>query len=201
MVLRFCYRVGEPSLILTDPFYAHFIDNPFTNVFCQRFVNAHFMLHCAEKRTFAKSIIYTLIMKHNSDERSLRQHPVKDNEVKAEQQNTDGTEHLHSSILTQFHQAAAQVRRMPDSSWAELRQVVNREMPGFMAKLSAFAYSPDMTETQIIILLRLRFLLSEIAALLNISPSLLAMKRRRLLKKLFDMDGSPNLFDERIKQL
>ena len=140
-------------------------------------------------------------MKHNSDERSPRQHPVKDNEVKAEQQNTDGTEHLHSSILTQFHQAAAQVRRMPDSSWVELRQMVNRDMPGFMAKLSAFAYSPDMAETQIILLLRLRFLLSEIAALLNISPSLLAMKRRRLLKKLFDMDGSPNLFDERIRQL
>jgi hypothetical protein len=159
------------------------------------------MLHCAEKRTFAQSIIYTFIMKQFADERSLRQHPVKDNEVKEEMQNTDIAEHLHSSILAQFHQAAAQVRRMPDSSWAELRQVVNREMPGFMAKLSAFAYSPDMTETQIILLLRLRFLLSEIAALLNISPSLLAMKRRRLLKKLFFIDGSPCLFDEKIRQL
>ena len=79
--------------------------------------------------------------------------------------------------------------------------MVNRDMPGFMAKLSAFAYSPDMTETQIILLLRLRFLLSEIAVLLNISPSLLPMKRRRLLKKLFDVEGPPSLFDERIRQL
>ena len=90
------------------------------------------MLHCAEKRTFAQSIIYTFIMKQFADERSLRQHPVKDNEVKEEMQNTDRAEHL----------------------------------------------------------------LSEIVVLLNISPSLLAMKRRRLLKKLFDMDGPPSLFDE-----
>ena len=106
-----------------------------------------------------------------------------------------------SPVLVQFHQAAMQGRRMPDNVWMELRQLVNRELPGFMEKLSAFAYKPDMTETQIIILLRLRFLLSEIAVLLDVSSSALAMKRRRLLKKMFGIDGSATLFDQKVRLL
>ena len=106
-----------------------------------------------------------------------------------------------SPVLVQFHQAAMQGKRMPDNIWMELRQLVNRELPGFMEKLSAFAYKPDMTETQIIILLRLRFLLSEIAVLLDVSSSALAMKRRRLLKKMFGIDGSATLFDQKVRLL
>jgi hypothetical protein len=108
---------------------------------------------------------------------------------------------FRSPVLVQSHQAAIQGRRMPDNIWMELRRLVNREMPGFMEKLSAFAYKPDMTETQIIILLRLRFILSEISVLLDIKSSNLSAKRRRLLKKMFGIDGSASQFDTKIRQL
>ena len=84
---------------------------------------------------------------------------------------------------------------------AALRQAVRDEMPEFTEKLSAFEYKPNLVETQIIILTRLRFLLSEITVLLGISSSSLSMKRRRLLKRLFGIDGSAGTFDDMIRQL
>ena len=44
-------------------------------------------------------------------------------------------------------------------------------------------------------------LLSEITVLLGISSSSLSMKRRRLLKRLFGIDGSAGTFDDMIRQL
>ena len=108
---------------------------------------------------------------------------------------------LLSPVLHSFHHAAAQGRGMPDSAWAALRQAVRDEMPEFTEKLSAFEYKPNLVETQIIILTRLRFLLSEITVLLGISSSSLSMKRRRLLKRLFGIDGSAGTFDDMIRQL
>ena len=108
---------------------------------------------------------------------------------------------LQSPLLYHFHHAAAQGRGMPASAWAQLRQTVSDEMPEFTEKLSAFEYKPKLMETHIIILTRLRFLLSEIAVLLGISSSSLSMKRRRLLKRLFGIDGSAGTFDDMIRQL
>lgn len=108
---------------------------------------------------------------------------------------------LKSPIVNSFHQAAAQGKVMPDESWIALRKLCNLMIPNFMDDIKKFDYKPDIMETQICILTKLRFLISEITILLNISSSLLAHRRKRLLKKMFGIDGSSTEFDTKIYEM
>ncbi len=108
---------------------------------------------------------------------------------------------LEESIVIKFHQLAATGKVASPHDWTELRTAANVYMPGFIQMLSNRLYLPNLEETDICILIKLRFLLSEISILLNIKPSALANKRKRLLKKMFDIDGKATDFDERISTL
>ena len=102
-------------------------------------------------------------------------------------------------ILSIFHTAASQGRMVSDEAWNELRKVFNTMMPNYLELLSQGCWEPNYVETQLIILTKFRFLISEIGVLLNLSPSALAQKRKRLYKKMTGKDGSSSDFDKYVR--
>ena len=108
---------------------------------------------------------------------------------------------LQESIVVKFHQMAAVGRSATSDEWIEMRKVVNRYMPSFLETISNLNYHANLIETEICILVRLRFLMSEICSITKLKPSALANKRQRLLKKMFNVDGRASDFDERIQTL
>jgi DNA repair exonuclease SbcCD ATPase subunit len=111
------------------------------------------------------------------------------------------SELLNSYIYLEFHQAAAKGKTMPTEKWEQLRRMVNAKMHRFMEAISTLDYSPDLFETQLIILIKLRFLISEIAVLLDVPTYTLTKRRKRLLKLMFKTDGTADEFDRRISVL
>lgn len=108
---------------------------------------------------------------------------------------------LETSIVTKFHQKAAQGKTVSNSDWGELRLAVNTFMPMFMERLQGLAYQPNLQETELCILIKLRFLLSEIGCLINKKPSALTNMRQRLYTKMFGLNGTASEFDDKIRQL
>ena len=94
---------------------------------------------------------------------------------------------------------AARGERLKDCDWIELRQAVNVYLPGFIDKLSELNPQLSLLETQICILSKLKFTPTEIGILIGKTSSALANSRRRLLKKLYDIEGSPKQFDQEIR--
>jgi Skp family chaperone for outer membrane proteins len=111
------------------------------------------------------------------------------------------SELLNSYIYLEFHQAAAKGKTMPTEKWEQLRRMVNAKMPRFMEAISTLDYFPDLFETQLVILIKLRFLVSEIAVLLDVPTYTLTKRRKRLLKLMFKTDGTADEFDRRISVL
>jgi hypothetical protein len=114
---------------------------------------------------------------------------------------TEVGELLNSRLFLEFHQAAAQAKTMPVEKWQQLRKLVNAKMPHFIDSLSNYNYAPDLQETQLILLLKLRFLPSEVGVLLRMTSYAISKKRKKLLKKMFNIDGSPDEFDRQIMLL
>lgn len=106
---------------------------------------------------------------------------------------------LNQPIVSMLHQYASQGKSVPDGAWTELRSTCNTFLPEFMKFLSSATYEPDLIETQLCILTKLRFLISEIGVLLELRPSTLSQKRRRLYKKFTGKDGSTADFDRYIR--
>jgi hypothetical protein len=108
---------------------------------------------------------------------------------------------LSSMLINYFHQAAVQAKMMPDAAWNQLREMCNEKMPRFMDALMHFGYELNLVDTEICLLTKLRFLPSEICNLIGISPSALSKRRKRLLKNLFEIDGSAVEFDKMIRSI
>ena len=107
----------------------------------------------------------------------------------------DINELLSMPIVTKFHHSASQCKPMSTTDWTELRQACHALMPSFLATLEKKGQKLDLKETQICILTRMHFTLSEISALLQLSSTSLSHKRIRMNKKLFDMEGTAKQFD------
>ena len=108
---------------------------------------------------------------------------------------------LTTGIVRKFHKMASQVAVVSDDDWNSLRVAVNKEMPNFMNTIRNFKYQLNRSETNLCILIRLRFIPSEICVLLNTKKNNLSNIRKRLLKRVFEIDGSSKDFDERISEI
>ena len=97
---------------------------------------------------------------------------------------------------------AAAGKQAGDAEWRDLRMVVNQYIPGFIKSLSAFPYQMNARETNLCILVKLRFLSSEISTLFNVVNSqTISNLRIRLHSRLFGEKGKANEFDEKIRNL
>ncbi|MBQ8157429.1 MAG: hypothetical protein IJ081_00210 [Prevotella sp.] len=108
---------------------------------------------------------------------------------------------LHSSIVALLHSKAQRGEQATNEDILMLRRDVNQYEPLFMSKLSTFEYQPDLRETLICILVRLRFAPFELGALLGLGSSNVSKIRKTLLQKMFFKNGPANQFDDEIRML
>ena len=109
---------------------------------------------------------------------------------------------LNSEIVHRLHEKASCAIIASIDDWTELRKVMNSYMPDFIGKLNSFAYKPNHRETEICILVKLRFIPTEMKTLLSVSSQVVTNIRKRLLQKLFNIsEGSASDFDRRIRSM
>ena len=94
-----------------------------------------------------------------------------------------------------------QKEKMYNNDWKELRNMINEKIPCFYSETHANKAGLQEKDYDLCILIRLYFTPSEIAALTDLSSSNISMKRIRLLKKIYGIDGSPEDFDKRIRSI
>lgn len=108
---------------------------------------------------------------------------------------------LNSTIVARFHAKAVSGRQASDEDWRELRRIFNTYLPDFLDHINNYSTQLELIDTEICILLKLRFCPGEISALLRMKPSALGNRRKRLLQKVFKTDGSASDFDAMIRQI
>lgn len=94
-----------------------------------------------------------------------------------------------------------QKETMQKKDWKELRNMINKKIPIFYSETHANRNGLLERDYDLCILVRLYFSPSEIAVLMGLSASNVSMKRVRLLKKIYGIDGSPEDFDKRIQKI
>ena len=108
-------------------------------------------------------------------------------------------EMLTSACVFSLHRLASRGQMAPESNWHELsRLIVNHDTP--LIKLLNHS-DLNAKERHICMLIRLRFIPSELSALLGISPQSVTNMRQRLLQKLFHEKGGAKDFDEKIRAI
>lgn len=110
------------------------------------------------------------------------------------------TELLSDDTVLRLHRQAKQGHPATDSDLAQLLPLVNTH-DSHLSELLAHHRGLSMAEVNVTLLTRLRFLPSETAVLLSVSPQSVSNMRVRLLQKLFGEKGGARLFDERIRHL
>jgi tetratricopeptide (TPR) repeat protein len=105
---------------------------------------------------------------------------------------------LTSPIVRKFHRMASCASIVSDDDWSMLRETASNYLPNFMRTINSLPYLIDRRETDLCILIRLRFIPSEICSIMNLKSNNLSNIRKRLLKRMFDIDGSASDFDEKL---
>ena len=92
-------------------------------------------------------------------------------------------------------------KQATEEGLADLRQAMAAEQPEFMAWLQTIGGELTERNRNLCLLVRLGFEPYEMINLLGVSPTNLCNIRRRLLKRLFGMEGTPKAFDRRIREM
>ncbi len=100
---------------------------------------------------------------------------------------------LNSPIVSQFHKLASTVKKPSWSQWEELEQVVKNDLPQFVDMIRHHKVFLTEQEIMICLLVRLQFIPTEIAALLNVSKQRVTNLRSDINMKLFGEKGSKTL--------
>ena len=79
--------------------------------------------------------------------------------------------------------------------------MTREQMPRFLEALAPLRLREDTKMFDVCLLLRLRFSLSEICCLLDVSTQSLTTMRCRLYRKLHGTNGKARDFDEEIQQM
>ena len=109
---------------------------------------------------------------------------------------------LDASIVRLFKNSVVDRNIMVGADqWHQLRIHVAKYLPTFIKTIENYGPSITETEMRVCILVRLHFPLKDIALLENITLPHLGIMRKRLLKKMFGIDGSAKEFDKKILQM
>lgn len=119
---------------------------------------------------------------------------TKDNLLEQEMQN--------SKVCLRFKYLAFHIvcEHPTAKDWEELDLLMSTKLPGFH-NLLLFEKALTKIEYRLCFLVRLNFKAAEIADLLDISRTSVTKIRCRLLKKIFDLEGSLKKFDELIRKI
>lgn len=107
---------------------------------------------------------------------------------------------LTAEPVWHLHRVAARGEQAQQADWAELAALLQQHDSGFGTALDAH---PELNQKErgACLLIRLRFIPSEIAALLALSPQQVTNLRVRLLQKMFNQKGGARDFDRAIRGL
>ena len=107
---------------------------------------------------------------------------------------------LTAEPVTRLHRLADRGQAATSDDWAQLQQLLRQKAPDFLARLNAAApLTPK--EQNVCLLIRLRFIPSELAVLTGTSPQTITNMRVRLLQKLFHAKGGARDFDARMQEM
>lgn len=107
---------------------------------------------------------------------------------------------MNAAIVFRFHDLAAKGKRASPDDWQMLILLFQQSDRWFWEFLKASSHTPlKERELYVCLLLRLRFIPSELSCLLNISSQVVTNMRSRLFLKLFGTLGGAKEFDERIR--
>lgn len=100
--------------------------------------------------------------------------------------------HLKECVNANPYQKASQ------ADFAELRSLLNEEIPLFYTTLNTPNYTLSEIEYDVSMLLRVRFSPMDIHKLTGLSPGYVSNMRSRLLLRVYGVEGSPADYDKRI---
>lgn len=107
---------------------------------------------------------------------------------------------LNDETVHYFHRMADRGKTPDDESWTTLYNLVNRILPEFLPTVNRNGLLTER-DIRICMLIKLRFIPTEIATLIGESPQTITNRRARLLGKVFGEKGGAKDFDARIQEL
>lgn len=103
-----------------------------------------------------------------------------------------------SDICKKLHSMARYGKELPSKNdWESLNNLINTEIPSFYSMVNHRQTLKEQ-EYQVCMLIRTHFQMSEICNLMNISSANLSMLRKRLLLKIFGIEGTSKEFDRKM---
>jgi len=108
---------------------------------------------------------------------------------------------LNSVLVQKLHKYSSKGMHASDEDLMEAVALVNNHYPEFFPKLSDTAGPVSVGNRYICALIKLRFLPSEIASLLDMTSQSVTNRRARLCRKIFGPDCPTADFDFRIREL
>ena len=107
---------------------------------------------------------------------------------------------LSDETVHYFHRLADRGKTPDDESWKDLYDLMNRILPDFLGIVNRNGLLSER-DIRICMLIKLRFIPTEIATLIGESPQTITNRRARLLGKVFGEKGGAKDFDARIQTL
>ena len=90
---------------------------------------------------------------------------------------------------------------MHKDDWEKLRLMIDEVIPSFYSEMNSHKKKLKRLDYHICILVRLHFSNNDIAFLTDNNPQNISMKRLRLLKNIFGIDGTAEQFDKLIQEI
>ncbi len=110
---------------------------------------------------------------------------------------------MSTEIYHRFKNAAngLQGEIVQEGDWQELRKMMDAMVPALFQTINLKHHPVKTYEYDFCILVRLHFSNSEICHLCNMDSARVSTIRKRLLKRIYKVDGTPKEFDERIARI
>ena len=107
---------------------------------------------------------------------------------------------LESSVYGVIYNYSQKRKSINEGILTKLFEMMDTILPSFKTKMMSVEPLAQL-DYAICILVRLHFRPADICILLDIDSATLSMKRKRLLKKVYGMDGSAKDFDQRVQKI
>ena len=111
------------------------------------------------------------------------------------------TDVMNAPIISALHRKASISMKADGSDFREMMKTVKQYVPDFVAAL--LKHDPKLDDNSLLfcVLIKFRFLSSELAILFDKSSQSITNKKVRLLKRIFHIDGGAKQFDAKIHQM
>ena len=103
------------------------------------------------------------------------------------------SEYLYSPIVLQMHKHATKCTQPSDEEWNKLRNMAEAAIPNFCRMIEMQHIGLTDLEKLAALLVKLRFLPSELAVLLDLSPQRVTNLRSSINMKMFNKHGTKSL--------